>query len=812
MLRGFRVLDLATERAEMAGRVFADLGADVIKVEPPEGARARTMGPFAEDGSEPASLYWASVGLGKRSVVLDLTTASGRADVRRLAGTADVLIESFDPGYMESLGLSYEQIRADCPGLVYVSVTPFGQTGPKADDPASELVLEAAGGRGTCQGDPDREPVPLGYPQTWFHAGVQAAADAALALYERERSGLGQYLDVSVQAVMVWTLLHAMGYPALDAGTDSPGVGPNRVAPPANPLVHSIGKQLFEAADGWCSITLGLGQPGANAFQKILDWARDEQAIDPELYAADWYDYRARMAAGTLDMARLQAVSDQMWAFLKTKTKRELMDRSVQEQLFIAPLYTVSDLLADPHLKANGFWREVEGRTHPGPFATLARRPLVQDRRAPALGADQHLLDELPSPSPAQSGSTTPSRRGLILDGLKVADFSWLGVGPITGKALADHGATTIRVETERHPDLVRVLPPFLRGEPGLDHSQFYGNFNTSKLGLALDLAKPEGLEVARQLADWADVILESFRPGIMERFGLDYATLSKQRPELIMFSACIRSQRGPERLYAGTGAQGAALCGMGSITGWPDRPPSNVFGAYTDVIVPRYGASLIASALIERDRTGLGQYIDMAQVEPGIRFLEPLILDYTVNGRVATPGGQDGPYSCPRGLYRTQGEERYVAIEVETAAQWQALRSVAPLDEFADAAFDALEQRIAYRREIDAAVRDWCRDQDGEALATKLIASGVPASIARNPSELYDDPQLVHRDFFVPLEHTVMGTVPYDGLATIFSETPGKLRKAAPCLGEDTHHVLSEILGMDEHAIARLADHDVLR
>jgi benzylsuccinate CoA-transferase BbsF subunit len=296
-----------------------------------------------------------------------------------------------------------------------------------------------------------------------------------------------------------------------------------------------------------------------------------------------------------------------------------------------------------------------------------------------------------------------------------------------------------------------------------------------------------------------------------MARFGLDYETISKNHPGLIMYSTCIRGQVGPEQLFPGTGAQGGALCGMESITGWPDRPPSGVHGAYTDVIVPRFGAALLVGSLMYRDRTGRGQHIDMPQVEPGIRFLEPLVLDYTVNGCVAAPNGQHSLYSCPRGVYRTRGTERYVAIEVETPAQWRALVRLAPLQEFESESLASLEARIQRQDEIDSALRAWCIEQDAEELATRLQAEGVPASVAYFPSELLEHPQLAHREFFVPLEHGEMGTVRYDGLASHFSETPGRLRNAAPCLGQDTHRVLTKLLGLTEDEVSQYAEKGAL-
>lgn len=804
LLDGIRVIDLATERSEMTGRTLADLGAEVIKIEPAGGCTARSWPPFAKDGTEPASLYWASVGLGKKSIVLDIATEADREKLLKLIDSADVLVESFDPGYMASLGLGYDDLKDRNSALVYVSVTPYGQDGPEAHSPASELVLEAASGRSTCQGDPDRPPAPLGYPQTYFHGGVQAAADACLALFERERSGLGQYLDVSIQAAMVWTLLHATGYPALFPGQDAPSAGQNRGAPML-PVYRGVARVKAESSDGYIVTSFGLGAIGARSIQYCMEWAKREGKLSERFHHIDWNGWQAMVADGTLSMEDATAAGEEMWSFLKTKPKRDLMDRACSDILFLSPIYTIDEVVEDPHLAAKGFWVEIDGRNHPGAALALSRAPMTPRAPAPALDADRALLDEVMAP-PRIEASAPGAARGGVLDGVKVADFSWLGVGPINAKALADHGATVLRIESESRPGMLRFLGPFKDNQPGLNNSQFFANFNSSKLGMALNLGTEEGKRIAQKLVDWADIVVESFRPGAMERLGLDYATISKKRPDIIMFSTCIRGQTGPEKFFPGTGAQGAALCGMESITGWPDRPPAGVHGAYTDVIVPRYGVATLAAALLNRKRTGLGVHIDASQVEPGIRFLEPLMLDYTVNGHVAGPQGQASMYACPRGVYPAQGTERYVALEVLTAEQWRALRSVAPLDAFDDPALDSLDARIDCREALDAAVAAWIAPLQAEDVAAKLKAAGVPATVAHWPSELFDEPQLSHRGFFVELNHTAMGPVKYDGLATRYSATPGRLRKAAPCLGEDTHYVVTELLGLGEDEIAEAA------
>lgn len=807
-LAGIRVLDATTPRAELAGRVLADLGADVVKVEPPAGAAARRFVPFerGREGNPEGSLYWAAVALGKRSVVLDPLSEAGADAVRALLPETDVFIESFDPGTLAARGLDYASVRDRNPGLVYASVTPFGQDGPSALAPATELTLEAAGGLVGLQGDGDRPPIPLGFPQAAFHAGVQAAADVVIALCERERSGLGQHLDVSMQAAVVWTLMNATGFPSVTRH-DPPGTSETRADPPPQIAPGLDVPKLLRCADGWAFTAIGLPRVGELATHALLRAAEEAGFVPEDLCGRDWSRWIRDLLHGDLTVQEMNRAFAAIVAHTATRKKAEVMRFAVEGGVLIAPVYDVSDLRTDPQLEARGYWTDVGGRIHPGPFARFSETPVEPRAPAPRLGASGSVSW---SPRPARSHAPPKPGDGAFA-GLKVADFAWVGVGPLIAKALADHGATVVHVESEARVDVLRHLPPFLDDQPGLQRSQFHANFNTSKLGLGLDLSKEAGRAVARRLVDWADVVIESFSPGTMRKLGLDWETLGRERPELVMLSTCLRGQTGPEASYAGFGNQGAALAGLFSITGWPDRPPCGPWGAYTDFIAPRYGVASMAAALYHRARTGRGQYIDLSQVEAAILFLEPLVLDYGANGRVAEAVGHGSPYACPHGVYPAAGKERYVAVAVETAEQWDALREVAPLQEFAAPAFRELHAREHAREAIDARLRAWCQEQDAFLLAERLRAAGVPASPVMRPSDLYADPQLAHRGFFVTVDHAVMGPTRCDGPATRFSRTPARLRRAGPTLGGHTEEVLRDLLGLSEEEITELAIGGVL-
>lgn len=804
-LAGLCVLDLATDRAELTGRVLADLGARVIKVEPPSGTPSRRRAPFANEDGE--SLYWTAVGSGKRSIVLDLDDRAGVESLRRLAGRSDVLIESFDPGWMASRGLGYEDLEPANPGLVYVSITPYGQDGPKSRWPATDLTAEAAGGLISLQGDGDRPPLPVGFPQAAFHAGTQAAADALVAVFERDRSGRGQHLDLSMQTAVIWTLMNATGFPP-NVGSDPPGTCDTRDRPPPEIFPGlPAPPRVWPCADGYALFTPALGGIGARTLDSFVRWMEEEGALPEGLRGRDWTTWLTDLPEGRLTAADAAAVLEATGDFLLQRTKRELMDRAVSDSMLLSPIRSLPDVAADPQLKERSYWRTVDGVRRTGPFVRFGRTPLASTGRAPALGEHQHEAVASSSAAPAWP-AVAPDRSGRErrpFSGVRVADFAWIGAGPMVTKQLADHGATVVHVESALRPDVLRLAQPSKDGVLGIDRSQFMANFNTSKVGLALNLTTDGGYELARKLVDWADIVVESFTPGTMKSFGLDWETLSAGRPDLIMMSSCLRGQTGPERTYAGFGAHGAALAGLHHITGWPDRPPDGPWGAYTDFIAPRYSLAALTAAMLERKRSGLGQYIDFSQIEAALHFMEPLLLDLFVNGVAAEADGDRSRESSPHGVFRSAGHERYIAIAVEHSRQWQALRRVAGIEGFGGPRFDDVAVRRESEEAIGKAIATWSSEVDAFEAERLLVEAGVPAAVVQRPSDLYDDPQLSHRDFFVPCEHSVMGPTPYDGPTSIYSATPPQLT-AAPCLGEHTEYVLKEILGISEEQVIEYA------
>ncbi|HTR62919.1 MAG TPA: CoA transferase [Candidatus Binataceae bacterium] len=394
----------------------------------------------------------------------------------------------------------------------------------------------------------------------------------------------------------------------------------------------------------------------------------------------------------------------------------------------------------------------------------------------------------------------------LPLADVRILDFMWVMAGPASTRMLADYGATIIRIESPTRVDTARTLQPFHNNTAGPDSSGLFNNCNAGKYGIALDLGNPRSRDVVYDLLRWANVVTESFSPKAMRAWGYDYESLRKIKPDIIMLSTCLMGQTGPLSRIAGFGNMAAAISGFHNLTGWPDRPPAGPFGAYTDYVAPRFSAMAILAALDHHRRTGEGQYIDQSQAESAVHFLTPAILDYTANGRVQSRVGNLDREFAPHGVYKTVGEDGWIAIVCETDAQWRALCSVINRKDLAD------HPRLATARgrrenaaEIDAAISEWTRNMGERAAEAFLQSRGVPAHQVQNSAHAARDPQMAHRGHFVEVSHSTLGKTVVEGPRAHFSRTPGQVRAGAPSLGEHNQYVLETILGYDDEKITDL-------
>ena len=394
----------------------------------------------------------------------------------------------------------------------------------------------------------------------------------------------------------------------------------------------------------------------------------------------------------------------------------------------------------------------------------------------------------------------------LPLDNVKVVDFMWALAGPGTTRTLADYGATVVRIESANRVDGARTVGPFLDNKPSHDGSGLFGTYNAGKLGLALDLSKPLAREVVLDLVRWADVVCESFSPKAMRAWRLDYESLREVKPDLIMLSSCLMGQSGPMSKFIGFGNMAAALAGFYHFCGWPGRPPSGPFGAYTDYIAPRFGAISVLAALDYRRRTGQGQYIDQAQAESALHFLTPALLDCAVNGRSQPGVGNTDPHDAPHGVYPALGNDKWVAIACQTDEQWLALcRAMNRGHLERDGRFATLVARQSNRAELDEIICDWTRGLSAHAIEGLLQKSGIPVSAVQDSTDISNDPQLAARGYLTEVTHPVCGKSVIEGSRFRLSRTPATSARPAPMLGGDNQYVLESILGYEQDRIDEL-------
>lgn len=845
LLTGLRVLDLTDDKGLLCGKLLADMGADVLVVEPPGGNSARNLGPFYHDQPGPeTSLYWFAYNTNKRSIVLDIQQADGRELLRRLVVQADVVVESFPPGFLQALGMGYAALAACNPRLIMASITPFGETGPYKDFQGPDIVGMALGGFLQLNGNEGEAPVRVGHvPQAYLHAAAEAAAGIMVAYYERHSSGLGQHLDVSMHTCVIGTLMNATPYPQLH-GEDIQRGGIY------NTSLGGTRRMIYPCKDGYLSYLAIGGVMGAHAMHALTAWMASEHMAPEFFHTMDWdsWDIAATIQAED-GQEQIDAIEEAIAAFFMTHTKEELYEGSIARRILLAPIADMHDIMHNRQLHDREYFVELHHEAldamirYPGPFGKLSQTPLQITRRAPHLGEHNHeiyhgelgvtvpemvrlqelgVISATPAAAvvsrprvtvaaPVASAPSPAPASALPFAGIRVIDFTWYGVGPITLKYLADYGAEVIKIESMARPDILRWAPPWRDVTPDVNMSQFFAMYNTGKKGIRLDLNKPEARELAKQLVATADVVSESFSPRAMRKWGLDYEALSQIKPDLLMFSTCQQGQTGPHAGFVGTGNLLAALSGFYQVTGYEGGEPTPIYGAYTDFIVPRIASAALIAALDHRRRTGQGQYIDLSQFEASLHFLTPLLLDYSVNGRVANRCGNRDTRAAPHGVYRCRGEDNWCAIAVSTDAQWTALREVLGHPAWADdARFSTQTRRLQHSADLDKHVEAWSSLRSAHEVMHSLQAAGVPAGIAYRCSELYNDPQLQHRGYFVELDHPTMGRTLYDGPQIHMSRTPPVLRPA-PVMGQHNAEVLQGILGLSDVDVVRLVEEEVV-
>jgi crotonobetainyl-CoA:carnitine CoA-transferase CaiB-like acyl-CoA transferase len=749
LLAGVRVLDLAGEPAAMAGRILADLGADVTRI-----------GPTLDGTTE---LAWGA----------HKTTAT-MLDLLELYAGADIVLAT--PGWPGTVAGG----PGAAPNAVWVDVTPFGGLGPRAHWRASDLGTMAATGNLFATGDPDRPPVRCAAPVAWCHAGPETVIGALTAL----ASGVPQHVDVSIQEAVLVANMGAVGrFFRIPSRGSRSGAQTGRT------------REIWPCRDGWVSFGLRGGKARVANLELISLLVDDAGLGTPALTDRDWANYNHN----TVTDEELRAIEAPIAEYFATRTMDELYTIACETNLMLAPANSPGELFRSAQLASRRFFAplgdvenfpqafaavraadgEVEGATPRWPAGTRH----YEAGSWPARTADRDWLSD----NHLRSAVSVPGAGSWA--GTNILEFGSGAAGPIATRFFAEHGATVLRIESKTRPDFLRVYALGPKNPHGLEGADMFDALNVGKRSVALNMKHPQGVAIARRLVlEWADAVAENFAPKAMRGFGMDYDALATEKPDLVMVSACLQGQTGPHKDYPGFGGQGSALAGFNFLTGWPDRAPIGPSGTITDSLAPRFVAAALAAGLLYRRRTGRGAYIDLAQVEAATWSLSPWLLDFAVHGTVTERRGNDDPRALVHGLFPCAGEDRWVAIVAWTDDEVARIKATAGDD-----------------------LTAWTTTQTPLQVADALQAVGIEAVPVQDFRDCFEDPQLAHRGHLVALDHPYMGEGRYERNGFRLSRNTSDYDRPGPTIGQDTAWVLSDVLGLSREEQDRLAADGVL-
>ncbi len=776
LLSGVRVLDIADSAMGLTAQVLADLGADVVRFEP-NGGRA-------DD--------WTTVAYDRNKRILE-----GELDETLLAGV-DVLVES--PRADGSWRFDPRAIGRTLPHLVHVTVSWFGRTGPKANYAGTDLIATAASGFLHLTGAPGSAPLRISAPQAALHAAADGAVGALIALRSRDRSGRGQHIDSAAQDSLTLALLGR----ALDAA-----VGQPRAERSAGKAV--IGgltlRYVYPTRDGFALVQPAILPPVAAFGRRLAQWLILEGLLDARFADWDWGTAALRMMGNQIDPAEWGAIDTAIAQLLATRTKAELMTESLRRKVLVAPLFTVADLLTSEQLSARRFVRRDAASHHLGPFAAFSASPLP-DSKPPVTVAPRSLAESWSARRLATSDSDEAP-----LAGIKIVDLFWVVAGPGATRMLADYGATVVHVESRDRLDMARAVAPYIDATTDPERAALFHSTNANKLGVAIDLGTDAGRAVLKDLIAWADVFTESFSAGAIARMGFDYATVKAINPRIIMISSCLLGQTGPWKDYAGFGNLAAAVTGFHELTGQRGETPTGCYGPYTDFVGVRYNAIAILAALAHRDRTGEGQFIDMAQAEAALHFLAPAACEYWQTGSVPTADGNRDRTMTPHSVYPAAGADSWIAIAIRHTEDWQRLCTCGSFNDWArDPALSHAAGRRAREAEIDERIGAWTRTVSASELEAMLQAAGVPAHAVSDTPGVFADEQLKHRRHFHRIAHAQFGHTTIESSRLVFSRSSPRVPELALTYGRDNGFVLEELLGYTKEKRSELERRGVLQ
>jgi crotonobetainyl-CoA:carnitine CoA-transferase CaiB-like acyl-CoA transferase len=823
-LDGLTILDLSEGIAgPYATKLLGDFGADVIKVERPGGDPARRLGPFP--GGEPhpeKSGTFFYFNTNKRSIVLDLEAETDRDTLLTLVDRADAVVESFRPGYLQSLGIGWDAIHARRPELPLISLTNFGQESPYRDYLGNELTLFALGGEMYTMGVQEREPVTMFGTASLAESGSAAATATFAAILASKQQGIGNHVDYSLVDS------HFLGADRRHVGViayEFSGRRTVRASRANKPALAGV----YPCADGWVEFTGASGR--FDRLTKML--GSPEWALDPK-----W-----QVRTSLLDPDNIAEVEGNFYAWLSERTKREVWEAAREARVLCGPLFDVAELSSDSHFRDRGFWADVKHPimgevTIPGRPFIMPRSPWAIRRPAPLLNEHEAEIRAELKVSVAREPVSRTSRPRLPLDGIRVLDLCVVWAGPFATLLLGDLGAEVLKAEnphvmqpmtrgTLAHPskEYVNMLPPAAGGYPNNDPGPHAFNYNPTfvqlyrnKKSFTVDLRTEEGKEIFGRVVALSDAVVENNATETMEGLGITYEWLRKHNPKIVMVRIPAYGSTGPYNQARALGVHLESVMGHTLLRGYADTDPSENSAIFSgDYLAGAQAALAVMMGIWHRDRTGEGQLIEIGQAENASPMLAQAFMEYSINGTVPVKRGNRSLYDfAPAGVYPcrsvgpvTECGDRWIAISVESDDQWMRLCGAMGHPAWAMSAdFAKNAGRLAAHDEIDTKLGEWTANFDDYELFHKLQAAGVQAAPVLESSRIFDDPHVQARELYKPQTmHDGVGTFRFTTPFIRLSETPTGVRQPPVAFGEHNDYVYRELLGLSDAEIDRLVE-----
>lgn len=780
-LKGIRILELTGGKAEMCGRFLADLGAEVVLVEPPAGSPSRLRAPMHGD----SSLYFATHNANKRSLRLDLQLEADREILLRLVAGVDILIDSLGPGKLASMGLPPAQLLKCNERLILLSISDFGLSGPYRDFAASNAVHMALNGVLARSGIKGREPLLPPGDMAEEAAAIQAAWVALLAVLKRNSDGKGNQLDYSIFEATAQLLDPGLGVTGSAAGGKTAAQLAQRGRPPVSPFYP-----IFPCGDGHVRVCI----LNPRQWKGMSEWLGDSHPFTDPSYGS--------LIKRTPVIRDINALIADLFS---SQSGADLVIQGQERGVPIARLAQPQEVFHDPHFQARGAFEELpmqDGTTGQIASGYLEIDGARYGPRTPSPALNDIAADKLWTDNRANPDSPpVASSRYRPLEGIRVLDLGVIVAGAELGRLLSDQGAQVIKIENKAFPDGLRQSH---QGDP-ITHSFAQGS--RGKLSLGLDLRSTEGVDLFKTLVKKSDIILSNFKPGTMETLGLGYDVLRHINPAIIMADSSALGNTGPRSRSMGYGPLVRASTGLSGLWHYPDDPHggfSDGITIYPDHFAARVSAAGIAALLLRREKTGMGGTVSLSQAECILNAMATEFLQESLAPGSLKARGNHDPFDAPNSIFPCRGNDQWCAISVRNDSDFARLCDVIGRSEMAQCAeYASPASRLRHRETLEAIVQEWTLAHEPDEVMNTMQARGVPAGKMHRVEELEKNPHLLSRLFVRRLvQPGIAQPMLTENGPVSCSSLPDPDIRPAPFMGQHTRKLARELLGLEESVI----------